>query len=178
MSGPTWLRWVLTLAGIVLAGARLADLVGPRFVRRAAPGTGRVGLLAAAGVAMPLGMAAMASPVGDPARTQDTALALGALTAGLGIAGRWPARGGPAAAVAYGDWLAVELSGAAMVLAAVAGHGTGAPVELAAAVPPLTYPCVRTAVRAIRQARPGSLLRDGGDLAASAGMISMLLTML
>ena len=178
MSGPVWLRWLLTAAGILLAGARLADLIRPRFAPRDTRSSGRVGLLAAAGVAMPLGLAAMASPVGDPARTQDTALAAGALIAGLGIAGRWPARGGPAAAVAYGDWLAVELSGAAMVLAAVAGHGTGAPVELAAAVPPLTYPCVRTAVRAIRQARPGSLLRDGGDLAASAGMISMLLTML
>ena len=124
MSGPAWLRWVLAVACIVLAGARLADLIGPRPARRGPHATRRVGFLAAAGVAMPLGMAAMASPVGDPARTQDAALALGALTAGLAIAAPWR-KVGPATGVAFDDWLTVGLSGAAMVLAAVAGHGAG-----------------------------------------------------
>jgi hypothetical protein len=111
------------------------------------------------------------------AGSQDAALALGALTAGLAIAAQW-GEVGPATEVASDDWLTVGLSGAAMVLAAVAGHGAGAPVELAAAVPPLTYFCVRAAARSITRARPSSLLRDGGNLAANAGMISMLLTML
>jgi hypothetical protein len=178
VSGPIWLRWVLTVAGIALAAAHFAEPIRPRSARRGPPAARRTGFLAAAWVTMPLGMAAMASPVGDPARTRDATLALGALTAGLGAAARWPGRAEPAAAVAFGDWLTVALSGAAMVLAAVAGHGAGAPVELAAVVPPLTYPCVRTAVRAIGRARSGSLLRDGGELATSAGMIYMLLTML
>jgi hypothetical protein len=176
VSGPAWLRWVFAVACIVLAGARVADLIGPRPARRGTHATRRAGFLAAAGVAMPLGMSAMASPVGDPARTQDAALALGALTAGLAIAAQ-RREVDPATEVALDDWLTVELSGAAMVLAAVAGHGAGTPVELAATVPPLTYPCVRAAARSITR-RPSSLLRDGGDLAANAGMISMLLTML
>jgi hypothetical protein len=177
VSGPVWLRGVVAVACIVLAGARLADLIGARSARRGTHATRPVGFLAAAGVAMPLGMAAMASPVGDPARTQDAALTLGALTVGLAIAAQWR-EVGAATGVAFDDWLTVELSGATMVLAAVAGHGAGAPVELAAAVPPLTYPCVRAAARSITRARPGSPLRDGGDLAENAGMISMLLTML
>jgi hypothetical protein len=166
VSGPIWLRWLLTVAGLGLAGVRLAHPLGPRS-----------DCLALAGVAMPVGMAAMVSPVGEPARMRDAALALGALTAGLAIA----ARGrevGSATGDAVDDRLAVALSGVAMALSAAAGHGAHAPVELAAAVPPLSYPCVRTAVRSIRHARAGSLLRDGGDLAVSAGMISMLVTML
>jgi Domain of unknown function (DUF5134) len=166
VSGPIWLRCLLAVAGLALAGVRLAHPLGPRS-----------DFLAVAGVAMPLGMAAMVSPVGDPARMRAAALALGALTAGLAIAARWR-EVGATRGDAVDDRLAVALSGAAMVLAAVAGHGAHAPVELAAAVPPLSYPCIRTAVRSIRRARPGSLLRDGGDLAVSAGMISMLVTML
>jgi hypothetical protein len=174
VSGPIWLRWLLTLTGIALAGIRLADLVGSRSGRRGPRAVRGTGFVAAAGVCMPLGMATMASPVGDPTRVRDAALALGALTAGLAVAAWWEV--GPAAATALDDWLTVELSAAALVLAALAGHRTGIPVELAAAAPPLSYPCVRTAVRSILRARAGSLLRDGGDLAASGGMIYMLLT--
>jgi hypothetical protein len=166
VSGPVWVRWLLTVAGIALAGVRLAHPRGPRS-----------DCLALAGVAMPLGMAAMVSPVGDPTRQRDAALALGALIAGLAVAARWR-KAGSATGDTGDDRLAVELAGAAMVLAAVAGHGVGARVELAAAVPPLLYPCLRTAVRSIRQARDGPLLREGGDLAVNAGMIYMLLTML
>ena len=124
MSGPAWLRGVFAVACIVLAGARLADLIGPRPARRGTHATRRVGFLAAAGIAMPLGMAAMASPVGDPGSDAGR-------RAGLRRADRRPrdrrpaAEVGPATGVAFDDRLTVGLSGAAMVLAAVAGHGAG-----------------------------------------------------
>jgi hypothetical protein len=172
--------WVLTLTGILLAGSRLAWLIGRCPVAHTTPTSSRaVGWIGAAGVATPLGIAAMFGPVGNPARMRDTALALGALTAAFGIAAlrqgsRAASRG---TTVDLGDWLNLELSGAAMVLALVAGYGAGAPVELAATVPPLTFHFVRHAARSVRRVLAGPTLADGGDVAESAVMIYMLLTM-
>jgi hypothetical protein len=180
MPGPIWLRWVLTVTGILLAGSRLAGLIGLRLAARTAPASARPAeKIAPAGVAMPLSMAAMFSPVGNPAPMRDAALGLGALTAGFGIAALWQgSRAAPlATTVDFDYWLNLELSSAAMVLAIVASHGAGAPVELAAMVPPLTYHFVRHVARSVRRALAGPALPDGGDLAASAAMIYMLLTM-
>jgi hypothetical protein len=180
MPGPIWLRWVLTVTGILLAGSRLAGLIGLRLAAPTAPASARpVEKTAPAGVAMPLSMAAMFTPIGNPAPMRDAALVLGALTAGFGIAALWQgSRAAPlATTVDFDDWLNLELSSAAMVLAIVASHGAGAPVELAAMVPPLTYHFVRHAARSVRLILAGPALPDGGDLAASAAMIYMLLTM-
>jgi hypothetical protein len=180
MPGPIWLCWVLTVTGILLAGSRLACLTGPWPAANTTPTSSRaVVWIGAAGVAMPLSIAAMFSPVGNPAQTRDTALALGALTAGFGIAAlRQASRAAPlGTTVDFGDWLNLELSSAAIVLAVVAGYGAGAPVELAATVPPLTFHFTRHAARSVRRALAGPRLADAGDAAECAVMIYMLLTM-
>jgi hypothetical protein len=61
--------------------------------------------------------------------------------------------------VDLGDCPNLAVSGAAMVLAAVAGHGAGAPVELAATVPPLTFHFIRHAARSVRRVLAGQRWR-------------------
>jgi hypothetical protein len=180
MPGPIWLCWVLTVTGILLAGARLACLIAPWPAARTTPtSSAAVVWIGAAGVAMPLSIAAMFGPVGHPASTRDAALVLGVLTAGLGIAAiRQDSRTARlGTAVDVGDWLNLELSGAAMVLAVVAQYGAGTPVELAATVPPLTFHFIRHAARSVRRVLAGPTLADGGAMAESSVMIYMLLTM-